>query len=460
MKKNIRNRGITTFLLVVALFVLVAPVYAQPENMTVFAKTTSDENGNYTFSNITAGNYTIEVAYYTPVMGGKWFTGSTNASVDDGEAKSGVVVWLSFGSEADALEIMNATVDSSCPSGTSTISGQTLAHGMGGATMTMTNATVLLIKMDESEDPPSQPENMTVFAKTTSDENGNYTFSNITAGNYTIEVAYYTPVMGGKWFTGSTNASVDDGEAKSGVVVWLSFGSEADALEIMNATVDSSCPSGTSTISGQTLAHGMGGATMTMTNATILLMKMNESEDPPSQPENMTVLAKTTSDENGNYTFSDLPAGDYVINVAYYTTAMGGKWFTGSNNTNVSAGEHRDGLDVWLSFGEEADALEIVNATVDPGAPVGTSTISGQTLAYDRFGSVRTMGNATVTISSYLKGDLNGDDPLTPADALIALQMAAGSREPDLVGDGESRWRRHIAGRSHDLAGCVTSRRF
>jgi len=32
-----------------------------------------------------------------------------------------------------------------------------------------------------------------------------------------------------------------------------------------------------------------------------------------------------------------------------------------------------------------------------------------------------------------MKGDLNRDDDITTADAMIALQMAAGSRTPDIA---------------------------
>nr|CBH38854.1 hypothetical membrane protein, CobN/magnesium chelatase family [uncultured archaeon] len=430
MGKNRRNRGITTILLVVALFVLAAPVYAQPENMTVFAKTTSDENGNYTFSNLTAGNYTIEVAYYTPAMGGKWFTGSTNASVDDGGAKTVVDVWLSFGEAVDALEIENATADSSCPSGTSTISGQTLAHGMGGATKTMTNATVLLMKMNESEDPPSQPENMTVLAKTTSDEKGNYTFSNLTAGDYTIEVAYYTPAMGGTWFTGSTNASIGDGADLTGTDVWLSLGEAADALEIENATVDSSCPSGSSTISGQTLAHGMGGATKTMTNATVLLMKMNESgdygsdddDDPPLAEALVLPAPNTTTGADGAFTFTNLPEGKYTI------TALSGDAI-GNISIEIDQGACVSNFEIWLNeIADNETASATRNATYNnSGGSYGTGSISG------RVYNIPTGDSALVTITSYTGdgnlGSVNREPKMvfflqSPGDVLLARRTA------------------------------------
>ncbi len=150
---------------------------------------------------------------------------------------------------------------------------------------------------------------------------------------------------------------------------------------------------------------------------------------------NITALANTTSDENGNYTFTDLPAGDYVLSVAYYTPAMGGKWFTGRTYTSVGDGAAESDVEVWLTFGSEEDANNIRNANIDSSSLTGTSTISGQTLAHKMGGEVVAMTNATVIISSYLKGDLNCDGRLTPVDALMALEMSTGSREPEMAGD-------------------------
>ena len=280
----------------------------------------------------------------------------------------------------------------------------------------MTNATVLLIKTDESEDPPSQPENMTVLAKTISDENGNYTFSNLPAGNYTIEVAYYTPAMGGTWFMGSTNASVDDGEAKSGVVVWLSSGSEADALEIMSATVDSSYPSGTSTISGQTLAHGMGGATTVMINATVVLIKVDGSGDDGSGDDDDLPLAEvivlpapnTTTGADGAFTFTNLPEGTYTI------TALSGDAI-GNISVEMGAGARISDLEIWLNDtadGATEDATR--NATYNnSGGSYGIGAISG------RVYNIPAGDSALVTITSYT-GDGNlGSVNIEPKMAFI-----------------------------------------
>ncbi len=150
---------------------------------------------------------------------------------------------------------------------------------------------------------------------------------------------------------------------------------------------------------------------------------------------NITALANTTSDASGNYTFTDLPTGDYVISVAYYTPAMGGKRFTGRTYTSVGDGAAERDVEVWLTFGSEEGANNIQNASIDSSSLTGTSTISGQTLAHKMSGEVVAMTNATVIISTYLKGDLDCDGSLTSTDALIALRMSAGSREPVLAGD-------------------------
>ena len=57
----------------------------------------------------------------------------------------------------------------------------------------------------------------------------------------------------------------------------------------------------------------------------------------------------------------------------------------------------------------------------------GSGSFSGSAYIYD----IRTTEPPT-------NGDLNGDDLLTPADAVIALKMAAGCREPTTAADVSS----------------------
>nr|CBH37639.1 hypothetical secreted protein, CobN/magnesium chelatase family [uncultured archaeon] len=120
------------------------------ENRTTLTRTTTDENGNYTFSNLAAGNYTMSVLKYISGMS-CWFIGGINASVGDGEHLNEIEVWLTFGDETTANDILNMTDDPDSIAGTSSISGVVLAQGRYGVTP-MTNATVIISRQDASDD--------------------------------------------------------------------------------------------------------------------------------------------------------------------------------------------------------------------------------------------------------------------------------------------------------------------
>jgi len=131
--------------------------------------------------------------------------------------------------------------------------------------------------------------------------------------------------------------------------------------------------------------------------------------------ENMTSLARTNTDGDGNYTFSNRVAGDYTITAVKYIYAMGGCWFIGSVNTTAADGEDLNDIEVWLTFGEEAAANHILKMTDDPDGLTGTSSISGRTLTHDRYGEVMPMANATVIIARQYPSDeaIPEETPLT-----------------------------------------------
>ena len=133
------------------------------ENMTTLTRTTTDEAGNYTFSNLAAGNYTITVLTYISGMS-CWFIGAINTSVDDGEHLNEIEVWLTFGDETTANDILNMTDDPDSIAGTSSISGVVLAQGRYGVTP-MTNATVIISRQDASDDAIAEETPLTNFLK-------------------------------------------------------------------------------------------------------------------------------------------------------------------------------------------------------------------------------------------------------------------------------------------------------
>ena len=121
---------------------LAKPTPITAGNITVLAKTTADSNGNYTFSNLTAGNYAITAVLYSPVG---WTMGSVNASIGRGELLTDTDIWLSTAEEEAVNEILNATVDPSGLTGTSSISGRVLAQTPFGV-VPGANATVVIVQ--------------------------------------------------------------------------------------------------------------------------------------------------------------------------------------------------------------------------------------------------------------------------------------------------------------------------
>ncbi|HKI01254.1 MAG TPA: SdrD B-like domain-containing protein [Thermoanaerobaculia bacterium] len=238
---------------------------------TVIATTTTAGDGNYTFSNLNAGSYSVRV---TPPAGVAQtydldgvatanvaaFTltaGQARTDVDfgyRGTASVGDRVW----NDADGDGVQDA--------------GET---GINGVTVQLLNS------------------GGTVIATTTTSGDGNYTFSNLSAGSYSVRV---TPPAGVAQtydldsvgtanvaaFTltaGQARTDVDfgyRGTASVGDRVW----NDADGDGVQDA--------------GET---GINGVTVQLLNS------------------GGTVIATTTTSGDGNYTFSNLTAGNYSVRV-------------------------------------------------------------------------------------------------------------------------------------------------
>ncbi|MCD6455653.1 MAG: hypothetical protein J7K81_02530 [Methanophagales archaeon] len=110
-------------------------------NITVLARISADSNGNFTFSNLTAGSYTVTSVLFSPM--GWWTMGSVNTTIVKGELLTDADTWLTTAEEEAVNEILNATVDPSGLVGTSSISGRVLAQTPFG-TVPGANATVVI----------------------------------------------------------------------------------------------------------------------------------------------------------------------------------------------------------------------------------------------------------------------------------------------------------------------------
>ncbi|MFY9821172.1 MAG: SdrD B-like domain-containing protein [Thermoanaerobaculia bacterium] len=243
----------------------------------VIATTTTAGDGNYTFSNLMAGNYSVQVVaatlpagvapsydldgIATPNIASFSLAGGQNRTDVDfgyrGTASVGDRVWLDSNG--------NGVQDS----------GET---GLNGVTVQLLNAS------------------NTVIATTTTSGDGNYTFSNLTPGNYSVRVVNSTlpagltetydldgvatpDIASFSLAAGANRTDVDFGYRGAGVVgdrVWL----DTNGNGVQDA--------GEAGINGVTVQLLDGGG---------------------------TVIATTTTAGDGNYGFSNLVAGTYSVRI-------------------------------------------------------------------------------------------------------------------------------------------------
>jgi uncharacterized protein YjbI with pentapeptide repeats len=272
------------------------------------AVVTADSSGNYLFSGLLNGNYTV-----TPSKIGYVYTPTSQAVTVNG----GNVTGVNF-SSADPPSY--------------SISGTISGAGGPGATVTLSGAANAVV---------------------TADSGGNYSFASLQNGNYTV-----TPSKSGYVYTPASHAVTINGANVTGV----NF---------------SSSPVPTYSISGTIGGPGGPGATVTLSGAAHLVV---------------------TADSGGNYSFTGLQNGNYTVTPTksgyIYAPASQAVTVNGANITGVN-------------FSSSAPPTYSISGTISgAGGPGATVTLSGA-------------ANAVVTADSggnYSFGGLqNGNYTVTPS---------------------------------------------
>ena len=206
------------------------------------AQMVTDDNGQYTFTGLRAGNYTVEISGFDATDVGFAATSSA-VEVAVGESK----VW-SF----DGTYVRE-----------SVIAGQVSVEGNG-----LAGVTVSLQGMGEDDDQNT-------------DMGGQFTFSNLRAGEYQLAISGYDT---GEYGFSTTSATV---RVEHGRTANVPF--EGILLR-------------TAAIMGQVSIEGEGLADVTVSLS--------------GEGENQTAM----TDESGQYAFSDLPAGNFQVGISGYDT--------------------------------------------------------------------------------------------------------------------------------------------
>ena len=188
------------------------------------------------------------------------------------------------------------------------------------------------------------------IANTTCDGSGEYNFSMVKDGKYTL---YALKQTGGGWLTGNEYITIESGQALSGVRLNLSknatgtINTELEyVIELLGNNPPVSKPAGTGTIFGRITYSPMGDM-WEVPNATVVVQKDNN------------ILEVSISDSTGNYTFSNLPDGKYVVTAFYHSVSKyGDSWYIATKNVEIKDGAANN-IDINMEKDERDEAQNL-----------------------------------------------------------------------------------------------------
>jgi cobaltochelatase CobN len=335
-----------------------------------FNNTTSDENGDYIFSDVPNGEYRLMAAVYSSSMGGMWLANESEFSVEDGQP-----VNVTFTMRTDEnlyyeeiLGYLNRT----------TISGKTISKtGENKA------GTDLVLTTQAGE----------FVASTTSDENGDYIFSDVQNGEYSLSAVIYSSSMGGMWLTNESEFSIEGGQPVN-VTFTMRSDESIDSEEILSYL-------NRTTVSGQTISK-----TGDNKAGTDLVLLTQDEE----------FVANTTSDDNGEYLFPDIPDGEYRLSAAVYSSSMGGMWLTNESEFSIEGGQPAN-VTLTMRSDESIDYEEILGY-------LNRTTISGKTIS--KTGDLKTGTDLVLLKKTYGSSTQDSDSSHTGDASHLDIAIITG----------------------------------
>ena len=247
--------------------------------------TVTDENGHYTFSGLSADhNYTVKVDTTTLPNSG---TNLSNSVDPDGNtANESLVVLNASNSQIDLDQDFGYTASTA-----NTLSGTLFKDSDTNGTLDASESerfeNVTVVLLDDA--------NHTV-ATTKTDANGDYSFTGLNDGNYTVYVSDDLGVMTGYWSTHGANDGADDNAQTTRYTVELTAGETDNTADFGFYKVGGTLGDRVWEDADADGIQDAGESGITDANVTLTI----------TYPNGDTAIVKTVTDANGDYHFYNL----------------------------------------------------------------------------------------------------------------------------------------------------------
>jgi protocatechuate 3,4-dioxygenase beta subunit len=321
------------------------------DGVTVVSTTTTDALGNYMFNNLTPAGYVVG---FTNLPAGYSISpDSTTSSANDSDpdAATGKTGVITLGANE-----VNLTIDAG-------IHNPALPTGGLGTTVWFDRNNDGIQDADENGVPGVTVilyDNAgTPIGSTVTDNMGNYAFNNLADGNYSVG---FENIPAGYTFTGTDNGANDatdsdpDGLGRTTTVPVTAggFNPIVDGGIVLNAGTNATASLGDRVWNDENNNGIQDPGEVGVAGVTVTLYG----------PDGTTVIATTTTDALGNYIFTGLPQGDYVVGFsnipAGYTFSAANQGSDPALDANADASTGGKSGVIHLSTGEE-------NLTIDAG---------------------------------------------------------------------------------------------
>jgi len=274
-------------------------------NDAVLNTTTTNSSGNYSFNNVVAGNYKVQ--FVTPTNYSISPKDANNNQSNEGDSDPDPI-----SGKTDAFAVSAGENIYSVDAGMSENQNQQQLGSMGDFVFDDTNHDGMQDSGEEGIPNVTVKlldSNKNVLQTTTTDQNGNYIFTNLASGNYRLQFSALPGYVFSPVDVSEANNGAYDSEADStGLtkVLWLNDGENNMTYDAgMYKYTDPQLSSIGDWVFEDSNHDGLqDSGEKGLANVTVKLLDPNQNDN---------VLATIVTDQNGNYFFDKLTAGNYKL---------------------------------------------------------------------------------------------------------------------------------------------------